>query len=212
MKTSAAKEKAGGTNSLDSLEQEGWSVPVVSVLTTEDVSVSIWCVALVGMNVDKRVLLDALRLDKSLGLLLPAPAPWKGMSVLVKDKQCKLQARHRYLYQLGPDVVRHASAAPKKDIIRDAAKASILIEKKFVSSDVWQVVHTRARQTAGAWFQNRFGVSVLDIHAPTCREDCPESFQMVVCVSSVQDQRQVLCASGVDGVWIRCLCVSKLCP
>ena len=208
VKGSSAKEKIDRKGPSDSLEAEGWSVPVVHVLSMEDLKVSTCGVALVGMTVGKRAVLDGFRVEKSLGLLLPVPVPGKEgegvlMSVLVKDKDSKLQVRQRYLYQLGPEDVRLTSQAPKVDITQDAAKAIIVIKKQFVSNDVWQAVQSRARPAARAWLQNRVGVSVLDIHAPTRWETRPDSIQMVVCVNSVQDQQKVLCASGLDGVWTR---------
>ena len=123
------------------------------------------------------------------------------MSVLVQDKQGKLQVRQRYLYQLGPQAAVLKCSAPQAALTNESYKALLSIEKKHVSSEAWQAVQTRAVPAARSWLKNCAGVSVLDVHPPTRLKDHVDSMQMVVSLNSAQDQQKLLRTSGLDGMW-----------
>jgi len=206
VKSSGAKEPAKGPS--DILQSEGWSVPVVSVHVLEDVTTSTCGVALVTMATGKHLVSHGVRVDVSLGLLLPAPVPGKEddgvlISVVVQDKLGKLQVRQRYLYQLGPEPVVLNNAAPRVEIVNDTAKALLIVDQCHVTAEIWQAVQTRAKSAARPWMKNRVGVSVLDVHPPTRLKDHPGTVQMVVQLGSVQDQQKLLAAAGLDGIWSR---------
>ena len=206
VKSSAAKKL--GKEPADLLQAEGWNVPVVRVCVVEDVKTSTCGVSLVSMAVGRHLVCHGVRVDVSLGLLLPAPVPGKEeqavlMSVLVQDKYGKPQVRQRYLYQLGPEPVVMENMAPKVDIVCDTAKALLIVDQKHVTAEVWKAVQARATPAARTWMKNRVGVSVLDVHPPTRLKDYPNSLQMVVQVGSIQDQTKLLAASGLDGIWTK---------
>ena len=203
VKSSVTKESAKQTS--DSLQSEGWNVPVVSVSAPEDVTACTIGVALVSMAVGKSLVSHGVRVDVSLGLLLPAPVlgqEEKGqlMSVVVQDKLGKLQVRQRYLYQLGPEIVVLKSVASKVEVVNDIAKAVMVVDRRRVSEEARRAVQSRAIPAARTWMRNRAGVSVLDVHPPTRFNDNTDSVRMVVQLGSLQDQQNLLAASGLDGI------------
>ena len=139
----------------DTLQPDGWNVPVLRVVEMEDVKISSCGVALVSMGVGKRLVMDGFAVEGCLGLLLPSPVVGKDdagtlMSVVVQDQHGKLQVRQRYLYQLGPQPVVMTSSAPKVDLKDDSAKVLLLVDKKHVSSEVWNSVLNRPVPAARA--------------------------------------------------------------
>jgi len=192
----------------DTLQSDGWNVPVIKVCNADDVTASTCGIAIVSMAVGKRLVLNGIVTDGMMGLLLPAPCPGKGtepspMSVLVTDKHGKMQVRQRYLYQLGPQPVIMTCTAPKCNFIQDTSKAVLRISKKNVTKEVWESLQSRAIPATRAWLKNRVGVSVLDVHPPTRLLDQEDAVQIVVQVESGPGLLKLFCASGMDGVFVR---------
>ena len=202
------KRKEAPTASADTLVADGWSVPVLP--STDPLTNTSTGIVLANMKLG-RELFGVLSAEAPLALLLPAPLAGKDsqgqlLSVLVKDKNGKMQLRSRYLYQLGSAPVVFASTAPSVQIISDTVNVVMQVDKKRVSQDVWNALQSRPVPAAKYWLAQKAAVKVLDVKPPTRIQGAPNCMQVVATISCEKNVFgnissglwKALGASGVD--------------
>ena len=137
------------------------------------------------------------------GLLVPVKVNEKGeeMSVVVKDKNGKLQVRKRCLLQLGPTPVTFANTAPRGGVVAaSSVKMAISFAKRHTAKEVWDKACLNPKGVVRAWLRdNTEAGDIPDMLPPRWESD---SVQVIVVMKGA-GQTSVLRAAGVGGVFSR---------
>ena len=200
------KEKKPAEKAPDSLDAEGWTVPILSGVGAIKSSSS---GVLMATAKETKQLLSEFRAAEPLGLLCTVqcdPAA-EEVQVATVDACGKRTLRRKYLHQVGPideDPVRFTPDLPKVQIRTDTQRLVITYLSSCIDSVTFKTVMSHPHQAARKWLQLRASVEMLDVCGrPTCSEiNGISQVQVIVRIPS-KDLNTCLAASGIDGVWSR---------
>ena len=186
----------------DTLQQDGWSVRVENTLAGfRHAKEGIF---LATVKEAKELMLE-MHSSGSLAVLAPININEKGteISVLVQDRNGRMQSRQRFLHQLGDVPVQYQSTAPQGGSVQDGGTSQIVLNlsKQYTDKQGWEAAELAPRTAARRWLQHRAGVEVFDVRPPT-RVAGREELQVVAQIASSTYDR-ALRASGMDGVMTR---------
>ena len=166
----------------DKLQQDGWSVRHSGGIPARKRR------GLLGKHErESKVLMAEMHSNGSLAVLAPISVNEKGtqISVLVQDRNGRMQSRRRFLQQLGDVPVQYQSTAPQGGFVKDGGTKQIVLSlsKQYTDKQGWEAAEPAPRVAARPWLQHRAGVEVLDVRPPP-RIAGREELQVVAQIAS----------------------------
>ena len=187
--------------SKETLESEGWSVPVRSSISELRLGASGVCLATCAETKQVR---KELKADQPTAVLSPINVDGEGteISVFTTDKHGRAQTRVRYMFQLGPTPVVFRSSAPLVKSRSDSSKVVLTLHREQMESPKWDYALKHGRSAIRLWIKERAKVDAMDIRPPTRPCGDTDSMQVVAFVPT-SSVAAILKCSSMDGVFTR---------
>ena len=138
----------------DTLPAEGWSVQICPSFDELKMDSPGVCL---GSTAAVRRALQELSGQATVALAILGPSSLEGkgqlLQIQVANAEGKLQSPARYLFQLGPQPVSYASAAPRRSVLCDTGRVVLNLKQGYTEKSEWDFAIARGGIAANAWLK-----------------------------------------------------------